>query len=213
MRNDIAVTLPVLANRHGTDKAWSHHYIPMYALHFERYQSLPIRLLEIGIGGYNKPKRGGASLKMWADYFWDGEVIGIDIEDKSFLDSGSIRTYIVDQTDEDALNSLNWNRGPFDIVIDDGSHRQDHVLKSFQILFPLLNHDGLYVIEDLECCYKPCYGGSPDLSAPNAISLIQRFVDSIQWKNWGPRERGPTDLDRMVRAVHVYKEICFIEKR
>ena len=43
---------------------------------------LPIRLLEIGIGGYNMQSVGGASLSMWADYFPEGRIVGIDVADK-----------------------------------------------------------------------------------------------------------------------------------
>ncbi len=41
----------------------------------------------------------------------------------------------------------------FDIIIDDGSHMNRDVIKSFELLFPLLNDNGIYIVEDT-ICYK-----------------------------------------------------------
>lgn len=38
--------------------------------------------------------------------------------------------------------------GSLDVVIDDGSHRVDHQIASFEVLFPLLSDHGIYVVED-----------------------------------------------------------------
>lgn len=207
------MTLHMLANRYGTDKAWLHHYIDEYERHFEHLRDDPINLLEIGIGGYSIPERGGHSLRMWGRYFENGKVTGIDIVDKSFVDHDNIKTAIVDQTDEAALIKLNESNGPFRIIIDDGSHVQEHILKTFYILFPLLESNGIYVIEDLATAYMEYYGGGPDLPSPNAIGLIQRLIDGLHWESWGKRHQGPTPIDRMIHSIHVSKELVFITKR
>ena len=41
----------------------------------------------------------------------------------------------------------------FDIILDDGSHSNKDVINSFELLFPLLNDNGLYIVEDT-ICYK-----------------------------------------------------------
>ena len=69
----------------GTDKA-SHGYLTVYADLFESIRNDAVRLLEIGVGGYevqDDPAVGGASLRMWRDYFPNGEIVGLDILDKS----------------------------------------------------------------------------------------------------------------------------------
>src|SRR5882762_3410482 len=71
-----------LAIKHGTDKWGQHFYTPVYHSLFAHLRDKPIRLLEIGVGGYNFPKVGGASLSMWADYFPQGHILGIDIVEK-----------------------------------------------------------------------------------------------------------------------------------
>src|SRR5205807_644190 len=75
------------AIRRGTDKWGLHFYTPVYHALFRRMRQKPVRLLEIGIGGYGFKKIGGASLAMWADYFPNGQITGFDIEAKE-LDLG-----------------------------------------------------------------------------------------------------------------------------
>src|ERR1700754_3628667 len=72
-----------LAIRHGTDKWGAHFYTPVYHQLFAHLRDKPVRLLEIGIGGYQFAKLGGASLAMWADYFPSGRILGIDVFKKN----------------------------------------------------------------------------------------------------------------------------------
>lgn len=205
------MTIPIatLMNRHGTDKLYRHHYDGEYARHFEPWEDRQFNLLEIGIGGYNTPGRGGESLKVWRDFFRWADITGIDIEDKSFLDGGRIKTLVADQSKPESLTAVNDARGPFSIVIDDGSHVQDHILTSFFTLFPLLAPGGIYVIEDMETAYRADHGGDPD--KPPTIGLIQRLVDGLHWRFW--KGRGPTAYDKMVKSIHVSYELAFIYKQ
>lgn len=62
-----------------------------------------------------------------------------------------IHTLVGDQGDFDVLK--NWianSNGGFDVIIDDGSHANTHILSSFNLLFhEALLPGGLYFIEDL----------------------------------------------------------------
>lgn len=53
-----------LGKIYRTDKVGSHYYTPHYKSHFHRFKSKEINLLEIGVGGYDKPDKGGKSLRM-----------------------------------------------------------------------------------------------------------------------------------------------------
>src|SRR3712207_9439246 len=44
--------------------------------------ALPI-LFEIGIGGYDDPNWGGASLRVWRDFFQRGDIHGLDFYERS----------------------------------------------------------------------------------------------------------------------------------
>src|SRR5271166_1699451 len=203
--------LAVLMNRNGADKLWLHHYDDEYERHFTPIRDAEFTLLEIGVGGYNNEGRGGDGLKTWRDYFPHARVVGIDLEDKSFLDSDRLTTRICDQSDGPALIQLNEENGPFSIIIDDGSHQQKHILTSFYTLFPLLSRGGIYVIEDLETAYRLDYGGDPDLKGDTSVGLVQRLIDGLHWQFW--KGRGPREIDQMVKSVHVSKELAFIYKQ
>lgn len=214
-------SLDLLMRRHGTDKLWAHHYEDEYARHFEPIRHRPINLLEIGIGGYGVAHRGGESLKVWRDYFPSGVVHGLDIEDKSFLDGDRLHTHRGSQSDVELLTRLAGADDPdyrFDVVIDDGSHRQSDILISFTTLFPLLRPGGVYVIEDLETAYRPDHEGNPaplrrpldDARNATAIDLIAGLIDGLHWPFW--KGRTPTPIQASVTSVHVSKELVFVYK-
>jgi hypothetical protein len=57
------------------------------------------------------------------------------------------------------LRSVVAEMGGVDIVLDDGSHVARHQRASFEVLFPLLEVGGLYVVEDLHTAYWAKFGG------------------------------------------------------
>ena len=132
-----------------TDKDTTHCYISyLYENEFARFQNLNISLLEIGISN-------GGSLKLWREYFKFAKLIqGIDnrpefLEDQ-FSNLPGVKYLFHDAYDESIKNKLD----NFDIIIDDGSHVIDFQLKAIDIYYPLLNKNGIYVIEDIEGTMK-----------------------------------------------------------
>ena len=73
-------SLVELGQRHGSDKL-AHGYLEHYDRHFGPLRESAARVLEIGVGGYRGPARGGASLRMWADYFPSARVVGLDVQE------------------------------------------------------------------------------------------------------------------------------------
>ena len=51
------------------------------------------------------------------------------------------------------LKSLADQYGPFDIVIDDGSHAPAHQVASLTALWPHVKVGGVYLVEDLHTSY------------------------------------------------------------
>ena len=205
--------LTALAKHFKTDKWGNHYYTPHYQRHFEYLREQPIRLLEIGIGGYARAKDGGASLRMWKHFFPNGQIVGLDIEDKSFVEEERIKVYQGDQSDPDLLRRIHEESGPFDVIIDDGSHRVWHVLPSFQTLFPLLKDDGIYVIEDIQSSYWPEWGGSEDLnSTETSMGLCKRLADGLNYEEFVDEAYEPTYTDTHVVGVHFYHNLVFVQK-
>lgn len=209
-------SLEELAVRSGSDK-WGHHhwYARHYDRHFRTLRDQPVRVLEIGVGGYADPDSGGASLRMWARYFRRGLVYGLDVHDKRGLCSPRVLTLRGDQGDPDLLAAIGREHGPFDIVIDDGSHRSEHVIASFQALFPYLREEGLYVVEDLQTSYWPSYGGDPDnrISTKTAVGYFKDLVDGLNYREWKSSEKEKSNyLTRWVAALTFYHNVVFVTK-
>jgi Flp pilus assembly protein TadD len=174
-----------LAILQGTDKFGYHDYTPNYHQMLKHLRDEPIRLLELGVGGFGDEDRGGESLAVWRDYFPNAKiVVGIDIQKKT-LDLGPRVTILQgSQVDEAFLMGLVRDHGPFDVIIDDGSHRNEHVVESFRILWPTLVDGGIYIAEDVQTSFHPRFGGSLELTAPNSVGhfsdlMVEPAADQV----------------------------------
>jgi hypothetical protein len=125
--------------RTGTDKALFHNFCEIYDNVLQNYRDDEIRFLEIGI-------QNGYSIRMWKEYFSKSEIVGGDIDDKSFLDDDRIKTYIVNQENPNELLSI---PGLFDIIIDDGGHTMLQQQITLSTMFNRLKSGGIFIIEDL----------------------------------------------------------------
>jgi hypothetical protein len=205
-----------LAVRFGSDKwALFHWYTQHYEQHFARFRSEPVRLLEIGIGGYQFADWGGESLRMWQRYFHRGLVYGLDIFDKSDVKGPRIRTIQGDQNDPEFLAELGRRFGPFDIIIDDGSHVNEHVKTSFRCLFPFVRLGGLYVVEDCQTAYWPGHGGDDRdlINADTSIGMLKRLVDGLNHQEiLSGAEDPPSYTDRNIVGLYFYHNLAIVEK-
>ncbi len=98
------------------------------------------------------------------------------------------------------------------MIIDDGSHINDHVVTTFDFLFPKLAPGGIYVIEDTQTSYWTEYCGEPiNLLAPRTMmDRFKKLADSINYREWKTDE--PDYFERHVTGVHFYEGIIFIDK-
>jgi hypothetical protein len=209
-RRDLALLARIFLN----DKWNLHWYAPHYERHLSHLRKKKIVLLEIGVGGYGNPLSGGESLRMWRSYFRRARVFGIDIVDKTAQEERRIRTFKGDQTDEKFLREVIDRIGPPDVIIDDGSHVNSHVIKTFRTLFPLLADKGVYVVEDTEMSYWPEYGGSSEdlISAPTSMNMLKSLADGINYKEFVREDYVPSYFDQWVASVHFYHNIVFVHK-
>jgi hypothetical protein len=171
--------LPHIFDRYTSDKnSTFHNYCRQYDDLARGYRDKPIRLLEIGIFK-------GESLKIWREVFPNATtIVGVDItpDCKAYEDiSRNIFVEIGNATRAEVIHMLQAKYGPFDIIIDDGSHVNRDVIHSFELLFPLLNNYGLYIIED-----TICYKSKPhiDTKYPNHLDYFTRFIPFLnQWRH------------------------------
>ena len=203
-----------LAIYYGTDKMGEHRYTKHYENHFRSFRHKNINLLEIGIGGYSDSETGGGSLRMWRAYFPKARIFGVDIHDKSSHDERRIKTFMGSQADNDFLNWVVKNIGKIDIVIDDGSHQNQHVLSTFKFLYPKIDLNGIYVIEDVQTSYWENFGGSSvDLQRKDtSMGFLKQRVDGLNHSEFEVKNYVPNYFDKYIFAIHFYHNIVFIQK-
>jgi hypothetical protein len=175
-------TLDNLAKVYGTDKSSDkHNYCVKYEkyLPFNRYDKLNI--LEIGV-------LDGKSLLTWKDYYYRSNILGIDINpDCKKYEEERISVEIGSQADDKFLNQISNEYGPFDFILDDGSHLNEHVIYSFETLFQYVKSDGIYIVEDVATSYFPWYGGGLN-DSKSMMEYFKKLTDDINF-------RGVENLD------------------
>lgn len=199
--------LEQLQKKYDADKLDSDlamHFLDVYEDHFAEKRLLPMKIMEIGI-------HHGGSLKMWAEYFPNSRITGIDIDkDCKKYYGDRIQVIIGDQADPLFLGSL----GTFDIIIDDGGHTMIQQQVSLEILWKHLNAGGVYVLEDLETSYWKKFGGSYK-GEGTTIEKLKSLVDNLNCKGLNhPRaEKGRMEIrDYNMKSIHFYPSLCLIYK-
>jgi SAM-dependent methyltransferase len=168
-------TIDTIFNKYDTDKnSYFHNYTRQYNKLLNDFRDKPIKYLEIGV--FN-----GGSIKSMRDVFFNSKcILGLDIDNrcKVYEDTANhIFIEIGDSTDGNFIKTITEKYGQFDIILDDGSHINKDVIKTFELLFPLLNDNGLYIVEDT-ICYKVS-----NYIDPNYENHLQYFFKYTQFLN------------------------------
>ena len=179
-----------------------HNYLEVMDHHFTPIREKVKKVLEIGV-------QTKSSVKMWEEYFPNAIIYGLDIDPKcKKFEEGRIKIIIGDQSDEEILKEL---PNDFDVIIDDGSHIEHHVIKSLNYLFKnKLKIGGIYAIEDMLLNRHR-----------NLFDLILKFNEGINY--WPQNYKGPwsqlnhyeDDLDFKIKyttGLHLYRYLTFIDK-
>jgi hypothetical protein len=196
-----------LALTYGTDKWGSHWYTQHYQRYFAAWRKRPLKILEIGVGGYQDLSNGAQSLHMWKRFFPNSHIVGIDFYDKSHFSEHRIDVLQCDQTDATRLTGISQRYGGFDIVIDDGSHLNEHVIQTFHILFPLLKAPGFYCIEDLQTAYWPTWGA---VCGSTSMDFLRSLTDCVNQAERPFHE--PSYFDRNITEIAFFHNLCLIRK-
>ncbi len=198
-------TLDELAIFHQTDRAsvftrtWGkpHNYAVHYSRLFEQLREQPVKLLEIG-------SASGEGVRMWLDYFRNGKIYGVDnVKDTCHWNvqgaKGDFTFVWGDQSDNTFWECFKVDYGAdFDIIIDDGSHYNDHIITAFNKLWPIVKPGGFYAIEDLNVAYPP---GTIFVrpGAPNHMDWLRGQIDRL-------------NTTKEIDCIYFAKEIAVIRK-
>lgn len=223
-------TLEEIFKKSGTDKLWRHGYHRYYETELAPYRHIKdARILEIGADS-------GISLGAWMSYFSSpaavhGIAYGVDekvAKDKACSlmpeSCDKLALFSMDQSDVHALDGLaEKNPEGWDIIIDDGSHKPQHQLISFQRLWPKIRPGGLYALEDIETSYVDdgtriygydLNGGIAADPPTNAVEQFKRLVDVVNRKHFDqPDFTVFAGTDHDVAKVSFADGLIFVQKK
>jgi len=189
----------------GSDKQrpGGHSYGSTYHALLSRFRYRPVKLLEVGV-------LSGDSLLSWRAFFPRGSIVGCDIQPKTEFNVGRIRTYLTDQSSHADLAKLCELEGPFDIIIEDGSHINEHQIFSFYELFPKLKDGGIYVAEDVQTSFWPGVFGGANFDDPAfAGTCVGELLELSKYLNHSEfLVRDQVDERRLAFAKQI-KRIAF----
>lgn len=155
-----------------SDKAYWHRYLPFYEPFFSRLEDAE-HVLEYGVAH-------GASIRYLSDRFPRAHIVGCDILAPlpEWPRSERISYVVLDQGDPGALDRLHRDHpGPFDLVIEDGSHEPAHQRNCLVATLPRVRDGGVYVLEDLHTSH-PDYVATP-VGGVNSYHLLLAFEHLI----------------------------------
>lgn len=197
---------------HGTDKSsLKHHYLDLYDRALAHRRLEPIRLLEIGVFK-------GASVRTWRDYFPNGRIVGLDIDPDALQHAGPrIEIVLGDQADPEGLRAIVQERGPFDVIIDDGSHIWRHQIDTLRALLALVTPGGLYILEDLHTSfgpYRPDYGaGGGETAAAYVLRLAERLLSEPFDRRAEEDDPFLASVPRLVRSIEICNRTALFHRR
>jgi hypothetical protein len=131
-----ALTPPV-----GSDKDYWHRY--PYEPVVARVGSAPA-ILEFGV-------LHGDSIRSWARRFPEARIIGADIlpQQPEWPVAANIRYVQLDQGRPEQIEAMCREAGPFDLIVEDGSHLPLHQRHCLVTTLPYLRAGGIYILEDI----------------------------------------------------------------
>ena len=197
------------------------HYFDIYDHLLGKFYESKVNYLEIGV-------QNGGSLEIAKKLFAsDSLIIGMDIDPNCKRLEGKVADQIIigSQVDDTILTKV-ASLGPFDIIIDDGSHVQSHMIVTFLKLFPLLSQNGIYIIEDTHTNYSPehqesflgigLYDYFKGLSERLNIDFMNPHFRKQRYKlpiNERPLINQIPDLVRDIFSIEFFDSVIAIKKR
>jgi len=216
-----------------TDKTTWHKYQHMYARMLYQFkhsaasatEAKPFKMLEIGLGCNMRCVAGG--FRLFRDYLPNVQYHAFE-SNYSLCRSGFRRSglsgsegkyldaHVCEGSSENPadLDKCAKRFGPFDLIVDDASHMQAHIIAAFTHLFPSehLKRGGVYVIEDLQVGYHPNWGGS-EKEQTDGLTAPEMIKELLDWKlASNPTRNCPIDNKISIggrrRWSHVVPEIA-----
>lgn len=187
-------------------------FFDIYERHFSKYRGKDINMMEIGVGS-------GGAVKMWREYFKNDtnakvNIYAIDKNPKCRqFERDNIKIFIGSQEDRKFLKEVKKEIPKLDILIDDGGHRMNQQITSFEEMYEHIKDEGLYLCEDVYTSYWTNFGGG--YKNPNSfIEYTKNLIDHLN-AYWASEDDDlyPNNFTDNTYSIHYYDGIVIIEKK
>lgn len=188
-------------------------FLPIYDKYWSSIRQKEIKLLEIGIGK-------GGSLKIWKEYFPNGQIFGADLLKDKLYHEDRITTFYLNQDDISSIENAK-KFGPYDIIIDDGGHMMHQQINTLITLFDSVKNGGQYIVEDTGTSYWPHFGGEYPPKKTTTMEVLKWLCDSlnsifISYSNYGANKNTrevPNFPIYNIESIHFYQGVVILCKQ
>jgi hypothetical protein len=157
----------------------------------------------------------GGSLQIWKKYFGERAVIhGVDSNPACIqFAEERVVPHIGSQTDAGLLKQVVEEMGGVDVVVDDASHWGSDQIASFEVLYPFVDENGVYICEDTRTSYWSQFGGG--YRKPGTfIEYAKGLVDRLHaWYIEDEAIARDETFARMTLGIFFYDSMVVFEKR
>ena len=183
------------------------HYFEIYDRHLARFRGTDVQVVEFGVAQ-------GGSMQMWKQYFGPRcRIHGVDKNPACRqVEEDRVEIHIGDQEDRRFLRQLAAKIPRIDVLIDDGGHRMRQQIHTFEELFPKVDANGVYLIEDLHTSYWANFGGGYRRRG-SYIEYAKGFIDRLHAWHSHSKALQVDEFTRSVHGLHFYDSVLVIEKR
>ena len=221
----------------GSDKVLVHQYHVPYALHLDGMRAATqggagrgLKVLEIGLGCLGL-RDIGLGVALWGRYLPDAERLDVVEYDRPCAerfvaerrDGGArkgwgprggegVAVHVGDQSNVTFLRELGETHGPWDLIVDDGSHQSAHQMASYKALLPYVRSGGKYAIEDLQTSFFAGSWGGEGTAYHWIGTEVMRSVQTRR-KQGKENESIDTKLRSTLRSVDCHHFVCIMTKR
>lgn len=164
----------------GSDKEIYHRYSKGYSFLIGKLKkSSNLNFMEIGLSNSTLEN---SSIFRWKELFENPNMYGLDMHAPYIFTKDGYNIFLADQNSiEELENAASKIESELDIIIDDGSHELQKTKNTFNVFFPKLSKNGIYIIEDVRKKeeFNVCTGRGIPINHVQTVEQIENFLADI----------------------------------
>jgi hypothetical protein len=175
-------------------------YFEVYEEYFGPWRDRSPVFVEVGVFG-------GGSLEMWTKYFdSSSQIWGVDNDPRVCEHPVPGATIVIgDQGDPQFWKLFLQQTPKIDLFLDDGGHRMNQQITTFECVWPKISDHGVYVVEDTHTSFWAEYGAVP--GAETFVDYAKASVDVLHRNHY--RQDRPNN--QRIGLLRDLKSVTFFD--